>query len=440
MLSIYSALHYLIMPLVLLRLLWRGIAAPAYRERWPERFGFRANAAPAADSGAPRIWIHAVSVGEVQAAVPLARALSSRYPEARILLTTTTPTGAARVAAAFGESVEHRYLPYDLPGSIRRFLDGAAPSLALFMETELWPNVLAACRRRAIPVLLVNARLSGKSARGYRRVAGITRRMLQNLSLIAAQGRADAERFIALGADPDRVRVTGSIKFDIELPANLREKGKSMRTYWGENRNVWIAASTHEGEEEPILDVFREIRKKIPDSLLILAARHPERFARTDALARRRGYRTFPRSRLPSPEESAQGRVDTAIDGRGIDVLIGDTMGELPLLYAAADVAFVGGSLISVGGHNMLEPAALGVPILFGPHVFNFHAIAGNLEQQGAARRVQNKTELAKAVIMLFRDDNLRRGMGKKGRTFVEDNRGALEQVMALVEAYLIRR
>nr|VFJ67348.1 MAG: 3-deoxy-D-manno-octulosonic-acid transferase [Candidatus Kentron sp. FW] len=417
----YTALHYLIMPLILFRLFWRGFKAPAYRERWWERFGFGGALAPEGS----RIWIHAVSVGEVQAAVPIVHALRARYPRTHILITTTTPTGAAHVAGALGATVAHRYVPYDLPGCVRRFLTRVTPTLVLILETELWPNILHACRERSIPVLLVNARLSAKSARNYQRAGKTTRKMLANISAIAAQGRDDADRLIALGADPGDVQVTGSVKFDMEPRPDTREKGRIMRKYWGADRPVWIAASTHEGEEEQILDILSEVRKSIPDCLLILAPRHPERFPKAQALARRHGYDTVLRSSLPEA-----GAVDSHA---GADVLIGDTMGELPVLYAASDVAFVGGSLVRVGGHNMLEPAVLGIPALFGPHVFNFMEIAQNLCDHGGARQVQTGQELAGILVMLLQDTNARGDMGEKAEAFVQGNRGALDRIMALV-------
>nr|VFJ53035.1 MAG: 3-deoxy-D-manno-octulosonic-acid transferase [Candidatus Kentron sp. FM]VFJ62177.1 MAG: 3-deoxy-D-manno-octulosonic-acid transferase [Candidatus Kentron sp. FM]VFK14597.1 MAG: 3-deoxy-D-manno-octulosonic-acid transferase [Candidatus Kentron sp. FM] len=441
MLLIYSILHYLLMPFVLFRLFWRSLTVRAYQERWQERFGF----GKPIDSPGPRIWIHAVSVGEVQAAMPLVHALRARYPETFIVITTTTPTGAARVADAFGATVEHRYLPYDLPDCVRRFLDRVTPSLAIILETELWPNILHTCRNRAIPILLVNARLSAKSAAAYRRVGGITHRMLQDISAIAAQGHADANRLIALGADPDRVRVTGSVKFDVKLRASLLEEGQVIRRYWGVNRSVWIAASTHEGEEEQVLDAFRDVRKSVPDCLLVLAPRHPERFAKVGALVRRRGYNTLLRSTLlhsatPSEAPGESGHTplprmmaDSCTD---VDVFIGDTMGELLMLYAASDVAFVGGSLVRVGGHNMLEPAALGLPILFGPWVFNFAQIAQNLRENGAAQQVRDKAELTEVTVAFLQDANLRHSTGDKGKTFVEGNRGALEQIMMLISDF----
>nr|VFK53472.1 MAG: 3-deoxy-D-manno-octulosonic-acid transferase [Candidatus Kentron sp. TUN]VFK54810.1 MAG: 3-deoxy-D-manno-octulosonic-acid transferase [Candidatus Kentron sp. TUN] len=419
--SVYSIIHYLIMPFVLLRLFWRGLKAPAYRERWRERFGF----GKSLTSGNPRIWIHAVSVGEVQAAVPIVHALRVRYPKTHILVTTTTPTGAAHVAGAFGEAVTHRYVPYDLPDCVQRFLDRVTPSLVLILETELWPNILQACRERAIPVLLVNARLSTKSAGAYRRVSGTTREMLANISAIAAQGSNDADRLITLGANPRHVQVTGSVKFDAGLPSGAREAGNTMRECWGADRPVWIAASTHEGEEERILDVFRKVRKSVPGSLLVLVPRHPERFPKIEALARRHGYDTLLRSNLP--------KTTTPGSCMEVEVFIGNTMGELPMLYAASDVAFVGGSLVPIGGHNMLEPAVMGIPILFGPHVFNFMEIARNLCACGGARQVQDKMELTSMLIALLQDANARRDMGRKAEAFVQDNGGALDKIMTLV-------
>jgi len=439
---VYSIFHYLLMPFVLIRLFWQGLIAPGYRERWLERFGFGKPVAPTT----PRIWIHAVSVGEVQAAVPLVHALHIRYPGAHVLVTTTTPTGAARVADAFGTAVEHRYAPYDLPDCIKRFFDRVSPSLVIILETELWPNILHICHRRSIPVLLVNARLSAKSARAYRRVSSITARMLENISAIAVQGRADADRLIALGADPAKVQVTGSVKFDVKLRASLREESQVMRRCWGVNRAVWIAASTHEGEEEQILDAFQKVRQSISDALLVLVPRHPERFAKVTALVRGRGYNTLLRSRLLQAgniysevlEESTVSSDPPTNPCADVDVFIGDTMGELPMLYAASDLAFVGGSLVPVGGHNMLEPAALGIPILFGPHNFNFMQIAHNLRENDAARQVENETKLAEMVITFLQDANLRHGTGEKAKAFVDDNRGAVEKVISLISDFYL--
>jgi len=414
--ALYTVAHYLLLPLLLLRLAWRGSGNPAYWRRWAERFGSVGSVSPGGDA----IWVHAVSVGEVQAAVPLIRALQAHYPGRSMVVTTTTPTGSDRVRAALGETVEHRYYPYDLPGSVTRFLDSVRPCFGVLMETELWPNMLAACRRRKVPVVLVNARLSPRSALGYRRVATLAREMLAGLDGLAVQSRADARRLIELGADPERVRVTGSIKFDVRLPASLREEADVLRRCFGVERSVWIAASTHEGEDGQVFDAFERVLKVIPGSLLVVVPRHPERFAGVAALARRRGFAVTRRSEDPAGCAEYQ-------------VFVGDSMGELPLFYAASDVAFVGGSLVDVGGHNPLEPAALGLPVLIGPQVYNFEDIVMRLREEGAARAVSGVEDLARAVADYLGDANLRHRDGECGRAFVARNRGALDRTMEMI-------
>lgn len=417
----YTLLLYLLLPLVLLRLVWRGLRAPAYWRRWPERFGF---APPLTPAGAPVIWLHAVSVGEVQAATPLVRALHARYPRHTLVLTTMTPTGAEQVRASFGREVVHYYVPYDLPGAVRRFLTRVRPSVAIIMETELWPNIFHGCHARAIPLLLANVRLSERSAAGYRRIGRLTEEMLGHVTAIAAQTQADAVRIIALGAEAARVRVTGSIKFDVRLPASLREEAAVLRRSLGVERAVWIAASTREGEEPLILDAFASVQRTLPQALLVLVPRHPERFARVAALCRKRGFGTVLRS------ERRACATDTA-------VFIGDTMGELALLYAASDVAFVGGSLVPTGGHNMIEPAALGLPVITGPHVFNFAEVSHLLREAGAAEQVKNTEQLVAAVLAYLTDANLRHTTGEKGRRLVEQNRGAQEKVIHMIAAVM---
>jgi 3-deoxy-D-manno-octulosonic-acid transferase len=367
------------------------------------------------------VWIHAVSVGEVQAALPLVRALRSGGRDLRIVVTTTTPTGQERVRQALGNSVLHRYAPYDLPASVRRFLARVHPQLVIIMETELWPNILHQCSRQRIPVLLANARLSERSAASYRRVARTARQMLAGVSCIAAQTRQDAARLVSLGARPDRVRVTGNTKFDVRLPASLGEEAQVLRRCFGVDRGVWIAASTHDGEEQQVLQAFETVRQALPDSLLVLVPRHPDRAASVAALARKFGHVTRTRSESPASCADAS-------------VFIGDTLGELPLFYAASDVAFVGGSLVREGGHNMLEPAALGIPVIFGPYVHDVVEISERLAQAGAGRKIQNKGELGAAVIEFMQDANLRHVAGQRGREFVEKNRGALTLVMELVD------
>jgi len=412
----YTLLLYLLLPLVLLRLLWRGLRAPAYWRRWPERFGF----VPQLPGSAPVVWLHAVSVGEVQAAAPLVRALMARYPQHRFMLTTMTPTGAEQVLSSFGQDVAHCYVPYDLPGAVRRFLARVRPVAVIVMETELWPNIFHGCHERSIPLLLVNVRLSARSAAGYHRVRRLATAMLSHVCAIAAQTQADAERIIALGAVPDRVRVTGNIKFDINMPASLHEEAAVLRRNLGAERAVWIAASTREGEEPMILEAYASVRRSLPQSLLVLVPRHPERFTKVATLARKHGFNTRLRSEvLPCDTRT--------------EVFIGDSMGELALLYAAADVAFVGGSLVPTGGHNMIEPAALGLPVIFGPHVFNFEEASRLLCEAGAAVQVRNSEQLAAAVLNYLTDANLRYATGEKGKQLVQRNRGALDKAMAMV-------
>ena len=421
-LKTYTLLLRLLLPLALLRLLWRSLAAPAYRRRIGERLA-REKTLP----GPADVWVHAVSVGEVQAAAPIVRHLLERAPPLRVLVTTTTPTGAERVRQLFADSVTHRYTPYDLPEVLRRFLDRVRPGLVLIMETEIWPNTLAQCAARGIPAVLANARLSERSARGYARLAQLTRETLGHLDLIAAQGEPDARRFVSLGADPARVRVTGSIKFDQRPPASLQEQAEALRRVWGTDRPVWVAASTHEGEDEPVLAAHREIRGRVPDALLVLVPRHPERFERVAGLAARAGFPLVRRSaRTPCTAETA--------------AFLGDTMGELAVFLAAADAAFVGGSLVPTGGHNPLEASAAGVPVVTGPHVFNFAEIFGLLAEEGAAVQVGDWRELADLLSRWLTDAALRAGIGEQGRRAVARNRGALGRLIGLIEERLVGR
>ena len=418
--ALYTALLYLLAPLVLLRLAWRGLRSPEYRQCWSERFGAIHPAV-----GERVIWVHAVSVGEVQAAESMIRALLDRYPQYSILMTTVTATGAAHVAELFDAEVAHVYAPYDLPDVVSRFIDRVRPQLAIVMETELWPNLFRACRRRNVPLLLVNARLSDKSLAGYRRFRKLIGKTLEAVTQIAARTPLDAERFRELGADPDRIRVSGNLKFEQHLPAGLFEKAALLRQEWGMNRHVWVAGSTHEGEDELILDVFREIRKTVPDCLLVLVPRHPQRFTAVADLCRRRGYRSVLRSeRLPCEPDTA--------------VFIGDSMGELLMFYAAADVAFVGGSLVDAGGHNMLEPAALGIPVVTGPHVENFSGVCELLLTAGACRQVMNAAELQETVRGWLQDADERHRVGARGREAIEQNRGALDMVLGMIGSYLV--
>lgn len=410
---LYTLLLYLLLPLVLLRLGYRGLRAPAYRRRIGERFGHSA-LAPAPGG----IWVHAVSVGEVIAAAPLVRALAARYPGLDITLTTMTPTGSERVRALFGEQIAHAYAPYDFPFAWGRFLERVRPRLALVMETELWPNCVAACARRGIPLAVVNARLSARSARGYARLGPLTRNMLRRVALVAAQTETHGERFRALGLDPQRLSVTGSIKFDIQLSTELRERARVLREQWQTSpRPVWIAASTHEGEDEAMLAAHRHLRATFPSALLVLVPRHPERFERVARLVREADLGLVRRSLGEAPQ------ADTA-------VLLGDTMGELLLLLGAADIAFVGGSLVARGGHNTLEPAAWGLPLLTGPSDYNFPEISHMLRAAQALEVVADGTALGGALERLVSDAALRRHRGEAAAAVVAANRGALARVL----------
>lgn len=414
---LYTFLFYLALPFVFLRLLWRSLRQPAYRKRMMERLGYYPFSLEKC------IWIHAVSVGETIAAIPLIKILKSRYPNLPMLVTTMTPTGAERVKSVFGETVMHAYLPYDLPGAIKRFINTMHPVVCIIMETELWPNMLAVCHQYKIPVSLLNARLSEKSAKGYQRIAPLTRNMLQQINLIASHGKQDALRFIALGAPESRMNVTGNIKFDIEIPAEIPAKSELLREQLGKDRFIWIAASTHEGEEEMILAAHAKLRAINPDALLMLVPRHPDRF---DAIAKLSGqmFSTVRRSK----NESCT--ANTA-------VYLGDTMGELLILYGAADVAFVAGSLIPRGGHNMLEPAALGKPILTGEYLFNFAEISELFVIAQAMQKVKDVDALAAQLIFLMQHPDEQRKMGERALQVVAENRGALARQVALVNTLI---
>ncbi len=418
--TLYSFLFYLLIPFVLLRVLWRGFSASAYWRRWGERFALYRGEGPEI-----RLWIHTVSVGEFLASVPLIRQLLTEFSGGQILVTTTTPTGSARVSEEFGGLVHHVYLPYDLPGATRRFLQHFRPSVAVVMETELWPNLFHQCGKRKIPLILANVRLSQHSLEGYQRwIPNLAKSALRNVTWVAAQGEADRRRLIQLGIDAERVTVTGSIKFDLTLPENLKGQGAALRTGLGRDRPIWIAASTREGEEGHVLDAHQQILQQVPDMLLILVPRHPERFNRVAKQVEAAGLQVVRRSSGEACTPSTQ-------------LYLGDTMGEMLLLYAASDVAYVGGSLVPTGSHNMLEPAALGKPVLFGPHRFNFAEISQLLIDQGAAEEIANADELAQTVIQLFGNSERRQQMGQQGLRVVEQNRGALERLLAGIRRYL---
>ncbi|MBK5413647.1 lipid IV(A) 3-deoxy-D-manno-octulosonic acid transferase [Pseudomonas sp. TH31] len=413
--TLYTVLFYLGLPLVAIRLWLRSRKAPAYAKRIGERFSY---AMPAMKPGG--IWVHAVSVGESIAAAPMIRALLQRYPALPITVTCMTPTGSERIQALFANEprIQHCYLPYDLPCAAARFLDRVQPTLAVIMETELWPNHIHQCARRGIPVALANARLSERSAKGYGRFHKLTGPMLAEMSLFAVQTEAEAERLRSLGARAETVEVTGSIKFDLTIDPQLPLRATELRGQWqAMERPVWIAASTHEGEDEVVLAAHQQLLASHPDTLLILVPRHPERFNSVFELCKRQGFATVRRS---------SGEPVTA----DTSVLLGDTMGELLFLYALADSAFVGGSLVPNGGHNLLEPAALAKPVLSGPHLFNFLEIAAQLRSAGALAEVDDAEGLALAVQRLFELPRDAQRMAEAGLKVMRTNQGALQRLL----------
>ncbi|EJL93569.1 lipid IV(A) 3-deoxy-D-manno-octulosonic acid transferase [Pantoea sp. BIGb0393] len=419
MTTLYTALLYLIQPLIWLRLWLRGRKAPAYRKRWAERYGY------CSGKVLPHgIVLHSVSVGETLAAVPLVRALRHRYPTLPITVTTMTPTGSERAQSAFGKDVHHVYLPYDLPGSINRFLDTVDPRLVIIMETELWPNIIRILHQRKIPLVIANARLSERSAKGYKKLGGFMRDLLQRITLIAAQNAEDGDRFLSLGLKRSHLTVTGSLKFDISVTPELAAKAVTLRRQWASRRPVWIATSTHEGEEAIVLDAHRRLLQQFPDLLLILVPRHPERFKDACDLTQKRGFSFTLRSSGEIPSSSTQ-------------VVIGDTMGELMMLYGIADLAFVGGSLVERGGHNPLEPAAHAIPVLMGPHIWNFKDICAKLQQAEGLITVTDVVSLQKEVANLLQDDDYRRYYGRHAVEVLHQNQGALQRLLQLLEPHL---
>jgi 3-deoxy-D-manno-octulosonic-acid transferase len=421
--SWWAAVSYLLLPYAIASLLWRGFRYAPYWNRWPERFGFVRR--PAAER---IIWVHAVSVGEVRSAAALIMRLDERYPEHRLLVTTMTPTGSEQVKELFGERVSHSYVPFDFPDAVHRFLNRVRPELAVIAETEFWPNIFAALRRRGIPLCLVNVRISQTALRGYLRVPGTVRRMFASADLICPQTELDAARLRTLGADPARIHVTGNLKFDVEVPQSLLQEGAAVRQQWGgRDRPVWMAASTHAGEESQVLDAFAELRRTYPSLLLALVPRHPERFGAVARLCERRGYTIALRS-LDYQELDAD-----------VDIVVGDTMGELQRLYAASDIAFVGGSLVPRGGQNVLEACAVSVPVIFGPQMFNFEEISALALARGAARRVRDSAELAAAVAEWLQNPDLRRAAGEAAHGLMRENHGALQRTLQLIDDGLAR-
>ncbi len=419
--AFYSCLFYLSIPFVLLRLIWRSFKAPAYRYRWRERFAFY-------DKKFPQgvVWFHAVSVGEAEALFPLVSQIQKQHPDVKLLITTTTPTGSARVQAVMQEFVAHVYLPYDIPCAVNRFIQCFKPELAVIMETEIWPNLFACCGKNNIPLCIINARLSEKSSRGYQKVPALVHPALTQVNLIATQTQEDANRFIAIGAESEKVKTLGNIKFDIAIPQAIIEQGLQLKAGLFGGRFVWLIASTHKDEEVIFLRIYKAIKQKIPELLLVIVPRHPERFADVKKLC-----------------EQYQLVVAMRTAGKGVntetDVYLVDTMGELKMLYAGSDIAFVGGSMVPAGGHNILEAAAIGIPVLFGPYMANFKEIASGALNQGAAIQCQNEDDIVKTILALYKQPAYREALAKTGKAFVSQNQGAIARICGILNPIIIK-
>lgn len=410
---LYQVLICIAAPLVFLAMCLRGIRDRSYRDRLLERFGFTA-----LKFTQQPLWLHAVSVGEVQAATPLIRRLLLNQAGIPLLITTSTPTGAARVKALFGEQLSHAYLPYDTPFAVRRFLKRVKPRCAIIMETELWPNLLHQCRQRGMPIVLGSARISSRTSSRYQQLRALFARSMPTV-FVGAQSEADAQRLLDLGATAQHVRVTGNIKFDIEIADSVRATGLAIREQWA-RRPVWIAGSTHDGEEQQVLAAHEVVLAAQPDALLILAPRHPQRFAQVASLLKSHNIEFATRSSQQRvlPQHS---------------VLLLDSLGDLTSFYAASDVAFVGGSLVPVGGHNLLEPAALGLPVITGPHTFNAPDVADQFAERGALRYVYSGKELGEVVLELLNNATERERQAALAQAFVKENRGALARLLELL-------
>ncbi|WP_413975736.1 lipid IV(A) 3-deoxy-D-manno-octulosonic acid transferase [Stenotrophomonas acidaminiphila] len=412
--GLYSALLYLLLPITVYHLVWRGFRVREYFKRWDERY------ASYPESGRrPCVWLHAVSVGEVNAAAPVVDALRRQRPDIRWVITTITPTGSQRVRALWGDAVDHVYLPYDVPGSAGRFLDHFRPSLALILETELWPNLLFGCRDRRIPVYILNARLSARSLKGYRLLRPLVGRALRTVTCVAAQSSEDARRFVVLGARQEQVCALGNLKFDIH-PPDPAPLLAAFHAHVPAGRVTWIAASTHEGEEQAVIDLHARVLERYPDALLLWAPRHPERFAKVEASVRAQGWRVATRSAEQWP-------------GADTQVFVLNTLGELMPFFACAQVAFVGGSLQAIGGHNLLEPAAMGTAVITGPHLHNFAEISRRLSEAGALSIRDDAAQLGDELLRLLGDAPARRQMVQAGAQLVANGRGALERTLELI-------
>lgn len=418
----YSTLLYLLLPFVLLRLVLKSRKNKQYRLRIKERLGYVSFGLKEENI----IWIHAVSVGETIASKPLVEQLLKQYPAHKVLITSTTPTGSETITRLFDDKVLHCYFPYDLPHIIKRYIKKVRPSLLIIVETEIWPNLYHHCKSQHIPVLMVNARLSSRSTQQYLRIKKLVRETLSCTSLIAVRSFEDKQHFLSLGAPHEKVKLLGNIKFDIEINRNsLEKKGYKLKKQWGKDRKVWVAASTHDGEDEIILDIYKHLKQHFPHLLLIIVPRHPERF---DAVY----------SLLNSSNYLVQRRSDNSKFNHHTDIILGDSMGELLLWYATANIAFIGGSLVKTGGHNPLEATALGIPVVSGAHIFNFNDIYPILCNEKLAWIENTQNDIENKIIKILQSENSH--FKKYCDQFMRQHHGVVSKLLALQQVWLARR
>lgn len=417
---LYGALLTLLFPVVMLVFVLLGRKNPAWRQRLSERLGRVPHVVPAGG-----LWLHAASVGEVQASAPLVKAWQKKHPDVPVIVTTFTPTGSVQVRRAFGESVYHMYVPLDYPWMLKRFLKRLKPSSLVLLERELWPNMLAVAQQQNLPVLLANARLSEKSKLGYQKYPWLINPMIQALTKVAVHNAVDGERYLELGLPEERLEVVGSVKFDISVPTSLAADGLALRQQWGQQRTVLALASSHEDEDERLLDIYPQLAQSCPGLLLLLVPRHPERFGVVVNAAHARQLRVHRRSHGAANEN--------------IQVYVADTMGEMLKMLSAADLVLMGGSLIERGGHNPIEPAALGKATVIGPHYFNFAEIVDGLVAAQAMQLVSaNKEQLAEQLSSLLNHPEQRQALGQAALQVVEQNRGAVQALVKICEELLV--
>lgn len=428
---IYSLFLYLATPWIFFRLWWRGRRFPVFRQRWKERLGIFKAPKPQG------IWIHSVSLGESIAATPLIKKLQKNYPRLPLTITTTTPAGSEWVQKTFGDSVFHVYLPYDWPHAVKRFLNQIQPRLGIIMETELWPNLLHACQSAKLPILLANARLSPRSTRGYRYIKPIMNKMWQGITAIAANHYQDAKNFLALGFPAKKMSVVGNIKYDLEIPDTVLEKSKEVRKQLGWHKKIWIAASTHPPEHTIILDTFKILKNDFPDLLLLWVPRHLENVEPMMAQSEKSGWHTVKRSQLIASAIPAEPTIPTKAETLSLDIVIGDSIGELLLLYAASDIAFVGGSLFPQGGHNVLEPVALKIPVVSGPYIFNFSGINEQLKSVHGIRYADEAKSLAEAIKLLLENYQEKQHQIMAAHEIFMSNQGSITKHMQIIEKLL---